>query len=79
MKAVMYPFRRDDAIIGLASDFPELDWAVVASPEELGRQIVDADILVMGAYGHSRLQEFVFGGFTRHVLNNNTMPVLMFH
>jgi phosphoglycerate dehydrogenase-like enzyme len=46
MKAVMYPFRRDDAIIGLAKDFPELDWAIVGSSQELGRQIVDAEILV---------------------------------
>jgi len=27
-----------------------------------------SDILVMGAYGHGRMREFVFGGFTRHVL-----------
>jgi phosphoglycerate dehydrogenase-like enzyme len=46
MKAVMYPFRRDDAIIRLAEDFPELDWAVVSSTEELGREIADATILV---------------------------------
>jgi len=46
MKAVMYPFRRDDAIIGLAKDFPDLDWAIVASTEELEREIADAEILV---------------------------------
>jgi nucleotide-binding universal stress UspA family protein len=38
-----------------------------------------AGLLVMGAYGHSRLSEFVFGGATRHVLRNLTMPVLMSH
>jgi nucleotide-binding universal stress UspA family protein len=38
-----------------------------------------ADILVMGAYGHSRTREFVFGGFTRHVLNHETLPVFLFH
>jgi len=38
---------------------------------------VNADLLVMGAYGHSRLREFIFGGATRHVLNNLTLPVLM--
>ncbi len=27
-----------------------------------------ADLLVMGAYGHTRLRELVFGGATRHVL-----------
>ena len=35
-----------------------------------------ADLLVMGAYGHSRLRELVFGGATRHVLRAATLPVL---
>ncbi len=39
----------------------------------------NAGLLVMGAYGHSRLSEFVFGGATRHVLRNLTLPVLMSH
>ncbi len=38
-----------------------------------------SDLLVMGAYGHSRLSEFVFGGATRHVLDHMTVPVLMSH
>ena len=38
-----------------------------------------SDLLVMGAYGHSRLREFVFGGATQHVLNHMTAPVLMSH
>jgi nucleotide-binding universal stress UspA family protein len=35
-----------------------------------------ADLLVMGAYGHTRLRELVFGGATRHVLRGATLPVL---
>ena len=35
-----------------------------------------ADLLVMGAYGHSRLREFLFGGVTRSVLK--AMPVATF-
>jgi nucleotide-binding universal stress UspA family protein len=35
-----------------------------------------ADLLVMGAYGHTRLRELVFGGATRHVLRSATLPVL---
>lgn len=35
-----------------------------------------ADLLVMGAYGHSRLREFLFGGVTRSVLEH--MPVATF-
>jgi nucleotide-binding universal stress UspA family protein len=38
-----------------------------------------ADLIVMGAYGHSRLAEFVFGGATRQVLKTFTRPVLMSH
>lgn len=38
-----------------------------------------ADLLVMGAYGHSRLREMVLGGATRYVLRHMTVPVLMSH
>jgi nucleotide-binding universal stress UspA family protein len=37
------------------------------------------DLLVMGAYGHSPMQERVFGGATRHVLEEADVPVLMRH
>jgi nucleotide-binding universal stress UspA family protein len=37
------------------------------------------DLLVMGAYGHSRLREVVLGGVTRHLLEHMTVPVLMSH
>jgi len=40
---------------------------------------VNADLLVMGCYGHSRLREVVFGGATRHVLTSMALPVLMSH
>ena len=35
-----------------------------------------ADLLVMGTYGHARLRELVFGGATRQVLRQATLPVL---
>ncbi len=38
-----------------------------------------ADLLVMGGYGHSRVREWVFGGFTQHVLAGAPLPVLMTH
>jgi nucleotide-binding universal stress UspA family protein len=38
-----------------------------------------ADLIVMGAYGHSRLRERVLGGVTRHLLQSMTAPVLMSH
>jgi len=38
-----------------------------------------ADLLVMGAYGHNRFSEWVFGGATRHALERAEIPVLMRH
>jgi len=37
------------------------------------------DLLVMGGYGHTRLREAVFGGFTRAILETAPLPVLMAH
>ncbi|MBL6457365.1 universal stress protein [Belnapia sp. T6] len=40
---------------------------------------LSADLLVIGAYGHSRLREMVLGGVTRSLLQQMTVPVLMSH
>ena len=40
---------------------------------------LDADLLVMGCYGHSRWREWVLGGTTRAILKSMTLPVLMSH
>lgn len=37
------------------------------------------DLLVMGAWGHSRMRELIFGGATQHIFNHMTVPVLMSH
>ncbi len=37
------------------------------------------DLLVMGAYGHSRLREFVLGGATEHVLRKPKVPLFLSH
>ncbi|HTO46890.1 MAG TPA: universal stress protein [Burkholderiales bacterium] len=37
------------------------------------------DLIVMGAYGHSRMSELVLGGVTRTMLESMTVPVLMSH
>jgi nucleotide-binding universal stress UspA family protein len=39
----------------------------------------DADILVMGAYGHSRFRESILGGATRNMLELAELPVFMAH
>jgi nucleotide-binding universal stress UspA family protein len=38
-----------------------------------------ADLLVVGAYGHSRVRELLLGGATRSILQTMTLPVLMSH
>ena len=54
-------------------------------PADIGGAILalaaglDADLLVMGAYGHSRLRELMVGGATRTILDNMKLPVLMAH
>jgi nucleotide-binding universal stress UspA family protein len=37
------------------------------------------DLVVMGAYGHARVQERLLGGMTRTMLQSMTVPVLMSH
>jgi len=57
--------RRETASAGLA---------LQAFSLELG-----AGLLVMGAYGHSRLREFVLGGATASVLQDSQLPIFMSH
>ena len=40
---------------------------------------IGADLLVMGAYGHSRFREAILGGATRDILENAEIPVFMAH
>jgi nucleotide-binding universal stress UspA family protein len=39
----------------------------------------EAEILVAGAFGHPRLQEFIFGGTTRSLLNSDTPSLFLSH
>lgn len=52
----------------------EIGAALQARAAELG-----ADLVVMGAFGRSRLHELVFGGTTRTMLEQSRTPVLMAH
>jgi nucleotide-binding universal stress UspA family protein len=49
--------------------------------EVLTRHVADtgADMLVMGAYGHSRFREAILGGATRNMLEHAKVPVFMAH
>lgn len=59
--------------------------AVDANGRDAATVLVDylraqsGDLLVMGGYGHSRLQELVLGGTTRHMLEHVPVPIFMSH
>ena len=38
-----------------------------------------SELIVMGAYGHTRIREFVLGGASRHIFSKSHIPVLMSH
>jgi nucleotide-binding universal stress UspA family protein len=38
-----------------------------------------ADLLVMGGYGHSRMREIILGGVTREILRSMTVPTMLSH
>jgi len=40
-------------------------------------QLQDADLIVKGAYTHSRMRQMIFGGATSHLIYNADLPVLM--
>jgi nucleotide-binding universal stress UspA family protein len=42
-------------------------------------KVTGADLIVMGAFGHSRFREWILGGATRQVLESMTVPVFMAH
>lgn len=59
---------------GFPTDGLDEGQALMRCAEDCG-----AGLIVMGAYGHSRLAEFIFGGATRFVLTRMSKPVLMSH
>lgn len=61
----------DEAISAPAEDVAE---TVLTRAADLG-----ADLIVMGAFGRSRLREMVLGGATQDMLEQMTLPVLMAH
>jgi nucleotide-binding universal stress UspA family protein len=58
---------------------------VTASDIDIGNALLslasdqNSDLLVMGAYGHTRFREILLGGVTRQILKSMTLPVLMAH
>ena len=59
---------------GLAAGGINADEAQLQHANDLG-----AGLLVVGAYAHSRVREYIFGGAIQHVLAHATIPVLLSH
>lgn len=65
---------------GVACAIDEVPMAGGISKTILGHcSKVGADLLVMGAFGHSRTRQFLLGGATKGVLDDATLPLLMSH
>ncbi len=58
----------------LARTEPGIASILTRRAEETG-----ADLVVMGAYGHTRMREAIIGGATRNMLENSTVPLFMAH
>jgi nucleotide-binding universal stress UspA family protein len=66
---------------GVRSEVSNLQGSDIDAGNQLLSYAADlsADLIVMGAYGHSRLSEVVLGGVTRTLMGSMTVPVLMAH
>jgi nucleotide-binding universal stress UspA family protein len=66
---------------GIVAEAARTEAAGLAEGDALLNAAADlgADLLVVGAYGHSRLREIVLGGVTRTLLDRMTVPVLFSH
>ena len=64
---------------GFEPDLVCRDKGAVAETIAKEAKTFSASLLVMGAYGRSRLTEWIFGGVTRYMLTNTPLPVLMAH
>lgn len=66
---------------GIATEISVLAKTMPRVSDVIARHVTDqnADILVMGAYGHSRIRESILGGATRNMLQMANLPVLMAH
>jgi nucleotide-binding universal stress UspA family protein len=65
---------------GISADVHKIDgWGIVSDALANEARQVQADLIVMGGYGHSRFREWILGGATRDLLEAATVPVLMAH
>ena len=71
-------FLESHGIESISSGIADLD--ISTSDAILGQAAeMDADLIVMGAYGHARLREIILGGVTRDLLKQSTVPLFLAH
>lgn len=66
---------------GIQVEVASLDPAAKGTGKTIleGAEEYNADLVIMGAYGHTRLKEIALGGATRYLLNNTTIPLFLSH
>lgn len=66
---------------GISSEVVELPRGKASIADTLlsAAEMRECGVMVMGAYGHSRLAEMLMGGVTRRILTNPKLPVLLAH
>lgn len=69
------------SIRGLQAQMRTIDKTAAGNGPQLleAALAAEADLVVMGGYGHSRLRQLVLGGVTRWMLKHASVPVLMAH
>ena len=65
--------------IGAGLDVMDRGTAPIAERLEQEARSLDAGLIVLGAFGHGRLRETLFGGTTRDMLKNSQFPLLLAH
>ncbi|WP_425997953.1 universal stress protein [Caulobacter sp. DWR1-3-2b1] len=65
--------------VNAALDEVDADGGTIAAAFDCYLERIRPDLLVMGAYGHSRAREFLLGGATQHILTRLPCPALFSH
>ncbi|NDA45761.1 MAG: universal stress protein [Alphaproteobacteria bacterium] len=74
LRAYVQAHGSEPQIVRVTQGEQSLSEALLSRAKEL-----NADLFIMGAYGHSQFREMVLGGMTEFMLNHADMPLLLSH